>query len=297
MDINLTGTIATNTTLIQPGYNSAVIAAFGIIIGAVITGGLTLIRDVLKRIQDRNDNRNNLIGLLHGQKGLILQYYAFYFFSDIDRAYLSCRSTIHAMHEIDYAYIYSIPEEKRNREIMRMMDKAREDSIEYKGCSDCDNEIKKWKEELAKSNKLLWTTIGKLENYYPNCAPFDELCEQIEIKMDSYARLELTIKEKFESIILKVQEVAGGIPQEAYKEDSKNDPTLDNRWATLGDSGINILLPRINKLQHSYLFDYIKDAETARNEIRGERESVSEALEDAIDALIKEYQKRKNKKR
>ena len=52
MDINLTGTIATNTTLIQPGYNSAVIAAFGIIIGAVITGGLTLIRDVLKRIQD-----------------------------------------------------------------------------------------------------------------------------------------------------------------------------------------------------------------------------------------------------
>jgi len=70
---------------------------------------------------------------------------------------------------------------------------------------------------------------------------------------------------------------------------------LDGRWATLGDRRIDILLPRINKLQHSYLIDYIKYAEIAKNDIRVERESVSEALEDAIDNLIKEYKKSKNK--
>ena len=117
--------------------------AVGVVLGAILTGFLNLLGDWLNRKRDREDDKNKLIGDLKGQKGLILQYYAFYFFSFIDRGYLSCRSGIHAMHEIDYATIYSIPEDKRDREIMGKMDKAREDSIEYKSCSDCDDELKK----------------------------------------------------------------------------------------------------------------------------------------------------------
>jgi hypothetical protein len=296
MDLNLTVTLATNTSLIQPVYSSAVIAAASVIIGAVITGGLTLIRDILNRIQDRNDNRNELIGSLKGQKDLILQYYAFYFFSFINRGYLSCRSTIHAMHEIDYKYIYSVPEEKRNREIMRMMDKSCENSIEYKGCSEDEAELKKWKEELAKSNKILWTTIGKLQNYYSNDSVFDELCTKIETDIENYAQLEKTIMNGFDSIIQEVQNITGRIPQEAYEKESRIDPTLNNRWASLGDRKMDILLPRINNLQHDYLRAYIKKAEDIRDELREKRESVSDTLNDSIEVLIKEYKKQKNGK-
>ena len=48
MDINLTGLIATNTTVIQPWYNGPVIGAAGVIVGAVIAGGVNLIRDIYK---------------------------------------------------------------------------------------------------------------------------------------------------------------------------------------------------------------------------------------------------------
>jgi len=279
---------------LQPWWYLAV-GAVGVVFGAILTGFLNLLGDWLNRKRDREDNKNKLIGELKGQKGLILQYYAFYFFSFINRGYLSCRSTIHAMHEIDYAHIYSIPEEKRNREIMRLMDKAREDSIEYKGCSDCDDELKNWKEELAKSNKRLWTVIGELQNYYLNNSIYDELdikSKDIETAMDTYAQLEQTIMDKFDSIIQEVQEITGRIPQEAYEEESKIDATLDNKWATLGERGIDILLPHINKLQHSNLLDYIKFTEAARDEVREERESVSKNLEDKIDALINLYQKK-----
>ena len=80
---------------------------------------------------------------------------------------------------------------------------------------------------------------------------------EIETAMDTYAQLEQTIIDKFNSINQEVQKIAGRIPQEAYEKESKIDATLDNRWATLGDTGIDILLPSINKLQHSYLLAHI----------------------------------------
>ena len=299
MDVNLTGLIATNTTLIQPWYNGPIIGAAGLIVGAAVAGGLTLLRDILNRREDRNDERNRLIGQLKGQKGLVLQYYAFYFFSFIDRGYLTCRSIIQAMYAIDYKPIYSLPESERNKEIMRIADDAREESIEYKVCLKRDEELNKWKEELAKGNKQLWTIIGSLQNYYFGNSTFDELdtlSKQIEKAMDDYGLLERTIMDEFNSINQNTQKIAGGIPREAYEEERKIDVTLDDRWATFGDRVIENLLPSINKLQHSYYLSNIKLAEDTLNKIRNEHESVSKNLNDKIDALINQCQKRKNKK-
>jgi len=117
MDVNLTGLVATNTTLMQPQpwYNGPIIGVAGLILGAFVAGGLTLLRDYLNRKEDRNDERNRLIGQLIGQKGLVLQYYAFYFFTLTQRTYKMSHAMIKAIHAIDYKYIYSFPESERNK--------------------------------------------------------------------------------------------------------------------------------------------------------------------------------------
>lgn len=297
MDVNLTGTVAANT--IQSGYSGYIIAAAGVIVGATITSGLTLLRDILNRKQDRNDLRNKLIGQLKGQKGLTPQYYAFYFYSFIEREYLMSRSVIQATYAIDYENIYSFPESDRNREIMRQADKAQEESIEYSYFQKEDAETKKWKEKLAKSNKELFTIIGSLQTYFIGDSLFDELdkaSKQVEEAMDNYAKLEGTTMLKFNSIRQKAQELAGSIPQEAYEEESKIDATLDSRWTTYLDAErIKILIPRIRTLQHKYFISNVNSAVDIENEIKEERKSASKDLDDKIEALIYLYESKINK--
>ena len=273
--------------------------AIGAIFGAALTGGLNILEDYWNRKRDRDDDRNKLIGQLKGQKGLTLQYYAFYFFSYISSEYLACLSTIEAIYAIDYRHIYSIPEGERNKEIMRIVNNAREESIEYKGCLKYNEELHKWKEELAKSNKKLLIIIASLQNYYSGnsaFSEFDKSSKQIEIAMDTYAQLEQTIKDEFNSITKDIIKKANQIPQDAYKEESKIDVTLKDRWATFGNKKIEILLPRIIKLQHAHYLSNIELAEGAQNEVKKKRESASTNLNDKIETLINQYQKRINRK-
>lgn len=249
----------------------------GTIFGAVLTGILNIIRDGLNRKRDREDNKNKLIGELKGQKILTLQYYAFYFFSFISREYLSCRSGIQSAYEIDYKHIYSIPEPDRNKEIMRVANEARTKSIEYASYLKEEEELKKWKLELAKSNKHLFTIIGSLQNYYSGNSSFNELSKQIELAMDTYARLEQTVMDKFGSINQETQEIIGKIPKEALEEENKI-------AATSGKTQFDIL-PRILKLQDDYYYKNVECSEASWKRLKKTHQSVSKNLEDKINAL------------
>jgi hypothetical protein len=200
MEVNLTGAVATNITLIQPWYNGPIIGAAGVIVGAAVAGGLTLIRDYWIRKDDRYAKKNRLIGQLIGHKSLILQYYGFYFFSYISNEYLLCRSTIQGYHGIDYDQIASVPNEEKSKETMRMANYAREESTENKSYHENVNELNKWKWELTKSNKQLWTIIGSLQSYYANDSIFDDLSMEIETAEDHYARFEKVVKDNFNLI-------------------------------------------------------------------------------------------------
>lgn len=264
MDINLTGTIATNTTLLQPAYNGYIIAAAGVIIGAAVTGGLTLIRDHFNRKRDREDKRNKLIAYLVGHKRLILQYYAFYFFSFITNEYMLCRATIQGIHGIDYNQIASMQIGERNKEIMRIATVSRNESEEYKSYHKNLEELNKWKAELTKSNKQLWIIIGSLQNYYPKDELYASISNQIEEAEDYYHQFEKVIKYKFNSITISALTEAGLIPDKAVK-----------------------LHAMPHELQDKLFYDLIKKAESEDQVLRKEQqEKRSDPLEAKIKALI-----------
>lgn len=267
---------------------SSLYIAIGAIAGAIITGGVSLIRDQLNRKRDRDDERNRLIGELKGQKILTLQYYAFYFFSFIAREYLICRSIIQATYAINYNDIYKFPESERNKEIMRIADKAREGSIEYKTFLKEEEEINKWKLELAKSIKRLMAIIGSLQNYYSAYPAFIELSKQIEIAMDNYAQLEQTILGEFNFINQDTQRIAGIIPKEAYEEE-KRIIAANNLEAKMID-----ILPGINKIKDEYYYKNIKIAERSEKILKEKRKSASKNLENKINSLIDLAQKGDN---
>ena len=187
----------------------------------------------------------------------------------------------------------------RNKEIMRFTEDELEKTIEYNSCLKLDEELNKWKEEVAKSNKELWTIIGSLQNYYLGTPTFDELSllsEQVEKAMDDYASLESYILDVVDSFDQSTQEKSLNVPQEAFIEKRKSDTTLDDIWATNKESAIEILLPRINELQHTHLLSNFQSSEDIRKKIREQHRIVNEDFNDRIDALIKQYKKTENKK-
>ncbi len=264
MDINLTGTVATNTTLLQPGYNGYMIAAAGVIVGAAVTGGLTLIRDTINRKRDREDKKNRLIGQLVGHKSLILQYYAFYFYSFISHEYLLCRATIQGINGINYDQLASIPISERNKEIMKMANASREESVEYERYRENLEELNRWKWELTKSNSQLWIIIGSLRNYYPHDSIFTELSKQIEAAEDYYSRFEIVIKDKFNSLSNLALTEAGLIPAKAAE---------------------NSVRP--HDLQERLFYDLIKKTDAENQALRKERQDGrNDPLETKINTLI-----------
>ena len=106
MDINLTGHLwGMPLDLSGTAFQPLIYIILGGIAGALISGILKIIEDGLIRKWDREDNRNKLLGQFIGQNRLILQLYAFYFFSFISHEYLLFRSTIDGIHGINYDYI------------------------------------------------------------------------------------------------------------------------------------------------------------------------------------------------
>lgn len=249
----------------QTAASSANYVIYGAVIGALLTGILNIIRDWWNRRRDREDERNRLMGKLKGQKHLTLQYYAFYFFSFIDHEYLSTRSIIQGVHGIDYKQLLSdsIPADQRNKEIMKMADKARFESVEYKSYLNNRAKLNEYKLDLTKNIKDLLIIIGSLQNYYPKGPDFNDLSHQIEVAMDYYASLEKFIKDKFNPISQDALKKAGLIPKEVI------------------DKGIPI-----NHLQDDYFYDWIKKVDGFQEDVRKEREARSKNLEDKIDDLI-----------
>lgn len=81
MDIDLAGYLwGMPFNLSGNAYQPLKYIILGGIAGALVTGAVRLIADWLNRRRDREDERNKLLGQLKGQKILVLQYYAFYFF-------------------------------------------------------------------------------------------------------------------------------------------------------------------------------------------------------------------------
>lgn len=297
MDINLTGhLLGMPFNLAGTTYQPIIYVLLGGVAGALIAGVAKLIGDWLNRKRDREDEKNRLLGRLKGQKSLVLQYYAFYFFSFIAREYLVCRSVIQSLYEIDYPDIYSIPEPQRNKNLMRIANEARRKSIEHEGYLKQEEETKKWKLELAKSNKDLLTIIGSLHNYYSDQS-FNEYSKQIELEMDTYAQLEQTVMDKFNQISHKAENIAGMIPQKAYIEESKIDKTLETRWTSLPEpTRTAMLMPRIIKLQDDYYYKCVESTDEANKKLKEIHKCLSDNLDTKLNRLIDLFQKQKKEK-
>lgn len=172
---------------------------------------------------------------------------------------------------------------------------ARENTVEYRSYLKAEEELKKWKLELAKSNKNLLIIIGSIQNYFPQNKKLKELNKKIEVAMDAYAKLEQTVLNEFGAINQNAQKEAGGIPQEAYMRESEIDATLDLKWAALDEEGrIAILLPKISELQDNFFYKNVELAEGTSDKLKKDRISASEGLDHEIDCLIDEIQKQIN---
>jgi hypothetical protein len=274
MDINLTGQfLGMPFNLIGVANQSILYITLGAIAGALLTGLMNIFRDFLNERRNKTDKRIRLISQLIGQKSLTLQNYGFYFFSFIAHEHLNCRSSIQGIHGINYERIASIQVEARDKEAMGMANEARERSVEYKSALRNEERLHKSGLDLAKSNKQLLEIMGSLNNYYINDNVLDELIKQIEDSMDEYAKLEMTIKNKFNDIGQNAAMIAGNILQEAK---------------------IKNINP--NRIRDEHFYELINKIERAEKDLKNEREIKSKNLEEKIDALITHIQKHKTHK-
>jgi len=265
MDINLTGYLwGMPFNLSGTAYQSLIYIIIGGIAGALISGILKLLGDWLNRKMDRQDYKNRLIGQLIGQKHFILQLYAFYFYSFISHEYLMLRSTVEGIHGIDYDFILnSIPPGRQSNEAMKMANKARLESVEYKDIQEEAKNIEEIKLKLARGIKDLFIIIGSLQAHYLDDLKKNEFIKDIENAMDNYNKLELMILDKINRKQENILNIAGVIPSQANARGLE-----PNVW------------------RDQYFYEWIKETDDLSKELKRERHIRSENLEGKINDLI-----------
>lgn len=265
MDINLTGHLwGMPLDLSGTAYQPLIYIILGGIAGALISGILKIIEDGLIRKWDREDNRNKLLGQFIGQNRLILQLYAFYFFSFISHEYLLFRSTIDGIHGINYDYILeSIPREKWSEVAMEMANEAALKSIAYQGFLKEDKNLEEAKLRLARGIKDLFIIIGSLQAFYHSNTKIYEYIKSIETAMDDYNKLELAILHDFDMAKTDVLKRAGLIIGEASTRQIS-----------------------ANIIRDQYYYKWAIESDKLRNKLKQDRHERDEKLQSNINKLI-----------
>jgi hypothetical protein len=73
---NLTGAIAANVTLIQPGYNGTLALILAAFLGALVAGGIALIRDYKKSKTAEKQRKQQVYSQLMGHRNLLIELFA-----------------------------------------------------------------------------------------------------------------------------------------------------------------------------------------------------------------------------
>jgi hypothetical protein len=250
MDNNLTGLIAANVTLIQPWYTGDLGLVAGAILGAIITGGITLYRDSQNEKNLKRDNRIRAITRLRGLKHTMLQSKASYYSAFFGSETLSKSAKIVVTRYVDYDNILHLRRsgspieiEEAQQYVNKTIDSALRKSLELNESLREKKRSEELQRETARNDERFWETIGQIKILFPN----DKVAELIHIIKDADEELGKFEKEVIESagpIREKIKTNPGRIVTNAEREEWVTGILADlDKWAKEKDT---MLRTRVN---------------------------------------------------
>lgn len=211
MDTNLTGAIATTVTLNQSWFSGSIPLLVGAILGAIVTGGITLYRD---KINNKRNNDNLLIqtySKLIGEKFVLCQSYENILSISIDIDY-NCGLIKEAEHMAKKA------EDAVARDYLRQAEQIEE--INTPNRERHDRELL----QVTKSLRNLWENIGLINGLIDN--EHDKHKVQILIKN---IKKSIEAIEKFQRDLS--TEIENGLPKAEMIKMCKNEYRIKSTWA------------------------------------------------------------------
>jgi hypothetical protein len=173
--------------------NSAIYTALGVIIGAIIAGGVSLLRDWKKEENSKRKQKQMAYSRLIGKKATILQSFASYYGAFIRSEFLDCRSIIEAL------------ENRLEGEDAEDIEDRRAKSLELTEGIYAKRKSEDLQLEVAKYRERFWETIGQIMILFPNIPGINAKIDSIKESDANFGALErdiLTISRDFNENIM-----------------------------------------------------------------------------------------------
>jgi hypothetical protein len=209
MVYNLTGAIAANVTLIQPGYNGFVALILAAIFGAFVSGGLTLARDHYKDKRNRRDSLVQAYSKLTGQKFLLSQVFTNMLFITVDFYYNA--GMIHYME----SRAESCAGSQEAESCLKQAEESKLINLSTNG-----ERFDEVLEYLTESQQGLWENIGIIRGLIDN-DELKEIIKNIEISIESIEKFRKAMIAETKETLPKVEINKNNITTSKWGEEKK----------------------------------------------------------------------------